>query len=102
MSEVLISTALSVAYRQHAGETPAIRWSRLYFRIAGVSPESGCTQPLMSEVLISTALSVALRQHAGDTVAFLKFFVIKIVLLVPHVPLVPKKLLKRNLINKFS
>ncbi|MDR2170765.1 MAG: hypothetical protein LBP59_11535 [Planctomycetaceae bacterium] len=26
------------AYRQIAGETPAIRWFRLYFRIAGVSP----------------------------------------------------------------
>ncbi|MDR2168954.1 MAG: hypothetical protein LBP59_02315 [Planctomycetaceae bacterium] len=32
------------------GETPAIRWSRLHFRIAGVSPASGCTQPPMSEV----------------------------------------------------
>jgi hypothetical protein len=50
MSEVLISTALSVAYRQSAGETPAIRWSRLHFRIAGVSPASGCTQPPMIEV----------------------------------------------------
>ncbi|MDR2168586.1 MAG: hypothetical protein LBP59_00410 [Planctomycetaceae bacterium] len=39
MSEVLISTALSVAYRQSAGETPAIRRSRLHFRIAGISPE---------------------------------------------------------------
>jgi hypothetical protein len=38
MNEVLLSTALSVAYRQHAGETPAIRWSRLHFRIAGISP----------------------------------------------------------------
>ncbi|MDR2170779.1 MAG: hypothetical protein LBP59_11605 [Planctomycetaceae bacterium] len=36
MSEVLISTALLVAYRQHAGGTPAIRWSRLLFRIADV------------------------------------------------------------------
>jgi hypothetical protein len=36
MSEVLILTAL-FAYRQSAGETPAIRWSRLYFRIAGAS-----------------------------------------------------------------
>ncbi|MDR2168723.1 MAG: hypothetical protein LBP59_01110 [Planctomycetaceae bacterium] len=89
MSEVLISTALSVAYRQHAGETPAIRWSRLQFRIAGISPgvssdsqaerlhpriagispASGCTQPQMREVLLSTALSVAYRQHAGETPA---------------------------------
>ncbi|MDR2171791.1 MAG: hypothetical protein LBP59_16730 [Planctomycetaceae bacterium] len=38
MREVLISTALSVAYRQHAGETPAIRRSRLLFKIAGISP----------------------------------------------------------------
>ncbi|MDR2171976.1 MAG: hypothetical protein LBP59_17665 [Planctomycetaceae bacterium] len=37
MSEVLIATALSVAYRQHAGEMPAIRWSRLLFRIAGIA-----------------------------------------------------------------
>ncbi|MDR2171182.1 MAG: hypothetical protein LBP59_13645 [Planctomycetaceae bacterium] len=37
MSDVKISTALSVAYRQHAGGTPAIRWSRLQFRIAGAS-----------------------------------------------------------------
>jgi BarA-like signal transduction histidine kinase len=89
MSDVLISTALSVAYRQHAGGTPAIRWSRLHFRIAGISPDvssdsqasrlhpriagvspaSGCTQPLVSDVLISTALSVAYRQHAGETPA---------------------------------
>ncbi|MDR2172274.1 MAG: hypothetical protein LBP59_19185, partial [Planctomycetaceae bacterium] len=61
--------------RQSAGETPAIRRSRLHFRIAGispmflsdsqarrlhhriagVSPACGCTQPLMSELLISTA-----------------------------------------------
>ncbi|MDR2170917.1 MAG: hypothetical protein LBP59_12310 [Planctomycetaceae bacterium] len=26
-----------VAYRQHAGGTPAIRWSRLLFKIAGIS-----------------------------------------------------------------
>ncbi|MDR2171415.1 MAG: hypothetical protein LBP59_14830 [Planctomycetaceae bacterium] len=38
MSEVLISTAFWVAYRQHAGETPAIRSSRLQFRIAGDMP----------------------------------------------------------------
>ncbi|MDR2170117.1 MAG: hypothetical protein LBP59_08250 [Planctomycetaceae bacterium] len=35
MSEVLIATAFLVAYRQHAGGTPAIRWSCLLFRIAG-------------------------------------------------------------------
>ncbi|MDR2170383.1 MAG: hypothetical protein LBP59_09595 [Planctomycetaceae bacterium] len=50
MIEVLISTAFLFAYRQNAGETPAIRWSRLHFRIAGVSPASGCTQPPMSEI----------------------------------------------------
>ncbi|MDR2169113.1 MAG: hypothetical protein LBP59_03130 [Planctomycetaceae bacterium] len=38
MREVLLSTALSVALRQHAGETPAIRWSRLLFKIAGRMP----------------------------------------------------------------
>ncbi|MDR2172067.1 MAG: hypothetical protein LBP59_18135, partial [Planctomycetaceae bacterium] len=37
------------AFRQSAGETPAIRWSRLHFRIAGDMPACGCTQPLMSE-----------------------------------------------------
>ncbi|MDR2172340.1 MAG: hypothetical protein LBP59_19520, partial [Planctomycetaceae bacterium] len=30
-------TAFLFAYRQSAGETPAIRWSRLHFRIAGIS-----------------------------------------------------------------
>ncbi|MDR2170204.1 MAG: hypothetical protein LBP59_08695 [Planctomycetaceae bacterium] len=30
-----ISTDFLFAYRQSAGETPAIRWSRLHFRIAG-------------------------------------------------------------------
>ncbi|MDR2169457.1 MAG: hypothetical protein LBP59_04875 [Planctomycetaceae bacterium] len=38
MSEVLISSAFLFAYRQSAGETPAIRWSRLHFRIAGILP----------------------------------------------------------------
>ncbi|MDR2169458.1 MAG: hypothetical protein LBP59_04880 [Planctomycetaceae bacterium] len=38
MSEVLISSAFLFAYRQIAGETPAIRWSRLHFRIAGILP----------------------------------------------------------------
>ncbi|MDR2172144.1 MAG: hypothetical protein LBP59_18520 [Planctomycetaceae bacterium] len=37
MSEVLLSTAFLVAYRQHAGGTPAIRRSSLLFRIAGAS-----------------------------------------------------------------
>ncbi|MDR2169966.1 MAG: hypothetical protein LBP59_07485 [Planctomycetaceae bacterium] len=58
------------ALRQNAGGTPAIRWSRPHFRIAGVlpakkgmqalkdrtrrriagvSPAGGCTQPLMIE-----------------------------------------------------
>ncbi|MDR2169821.1 MAG: hypothetical protein LBP59_06750 [Planctomycetaceae bacterium] len=37
MSEVLISSAFLFAYRQNAGGTPAIRWSRLHFRIAGIS-----------------------------------------------------------------
>ncbi|MDR2171027.1 MAG: hypothetical protein LBP59_12865 [Planctomycetaceae bacterium] len=39
------------AYRQSAGETPAIRWSRLHFRIADVLSASGCTQPPMREVI---------------------------------------------------
>jgi hypothetical protein len=38
VSEVLISTAFLFALRQSAGETPAIRWSRLIFKIAGISP----------------------------------------------------------------
>ncbi|MDR2170423.1 MAG: hypothetical protein LBP59_09810 [Planctomycetaceae bacterium] len=44
MSEVYISTAFLFAYRQSAGETPAIRWSRLLFRIAGevISQQSFC------------------------------------------------------------
>ncbi|MDR2172343.1 MAG: hypothetical protein LBP59_19535 [Planctomycetaceae bacterium] len=36
MSEVLIATAFLFAFRQSAGETPAIRWSRLHSRIAGI------------------------------------------------------------------
>jgi hypothetical protein len=38
MSKVEIATAFLFAYRQSAGETPAIRWSRLQFRIAGDMP----------------------------------------------------------------
>jgi hypothetical protein len=38
MRDVYISTAFLFAYRQNAGETPAIRWSRLLFRIADISP----------------------------------------------------------------
>ncbi|MDR2172476.1 MAG: hypothetical protein LBP59_20235 [Planctomycetaceae bacterium] len=37
MSEFLFSTAFLFAYRQNAGEMPAIRWSRLHFRIANIS-----------------------------------------------------------------
>ncbi|MDR2171544.1 MAG: hypothetical protein LBP59_15485, partial [Planctomycetaceae bacterium] len=37
MSEVYISSAFLFAYRQIAGETPALHWSRLHFRIAGIS-----------------------------------------------------------------
>ncbi|MDR2170175.1 MAG: hypothetical protein LBP59_08550 [Planctomycetaceae bacterium] len=88
MSEVLISNAFVFALRQNAGETPAIRWSRLHFRIAqafrlqkkvmqalkdrtrrriaGVSPACGCTQPQMRDVYISTAFLFALRQNAGE------------------------------------
>ncbi|MDR2172036.1 MAG: hypothetical protein LBP59_17970 [Planctomycetaceae bacterium] len=50
MSEVISQPILLFAYRQSAGEMPAIRWSRLHFRIAGISPACGCTQPQMSEV----------------------------------------------------
>jgi hypothetical protein len=91
VSEVLISSAFLFAYRQSAGGTPAIHWSRLHFRIAGispgvpsdsqaerlhpriagVSPASGCTQPLVSEVLISTVFLFAFRQSAGGTPAIL-------------------------------
>jgi hypothetical protein len=42
---------------------------RLHPRIAGVSPASGCTQPLMSEVNISSVFLFALRQSAGETPA---------------------------------
>ncbi|MDR2168819.1 MAG: hypothetical protein LBP59_01595 [Planctomycetaceae bacterium] len=79
MREFLISSAFLFAYRQSAGETPAIRRSRLlsriagvssgflsdsqaerlHPRIAGVSPACGCTQPLMSELLISSAFLFA-------------------------------------------
>jgi hypothetical protein len=52
------------ALRQSAGETPAIRWSRLLFKIA-----SGCTQPLMSEFNIKTAFLFAYWQIAGETPA---------------------------------
>ncbi|MDR2171283.1 MAG: hypothetical protein LBP59_14155 [Planctomycetaceae bacterium] len=38
MSELKISTAFLFAYRQSAGETPAIRRSNMHFKIAGVSP----------------------------------------------------------------
>jgi hypothetical protein len=85
---------------------------RPHFRIAGVSPACGCTQPLMSEVLIATAFLFAYRQSAGgtpairwsrllfriagETPAFILYF-----LLQKIVSLVPQKLLKRNLINKF-
>ncbi|MDR2168713.1 MAG: hypothetical protein LBP59_01055 [Planctomycetaceae bacterium] len=82
MSEVKISSAFLFAYRQSAGETPAIRWSRLLSRIAGVLPACGCTQPLMSEVKISTAFLFALRQIACGTPAILLtiFFNKKIVI----------------------
>ncbi|MDR2171901.1 MAG: hypothetical protein LBP59_17285 [Planctomycetaceae bacterium] len=46
MSEGLIATAVSDPDRQPAAEPPAIRWSRLLFRIAGEVR----AQPLMSEV----------------------------------------------------
>jgi hypothetical protein len=36
MSEVLIASAFLFALRQSAGETPAIRRSRLLFKIAGI------------------------------------------------------------------
>ncbi|MDR2169857.1 MAG: hypothetical protein LBP59_06930 [Planctomycetaceae bacterium] len=38
MIEVKISSAFLFAFRQIAGETPAIRRSRLHFKIAGISP----------------------------------------------------------------
>ncbi|MDR2171243.1 MAG: hypothetical protein LBP59_13955, partial [Planctomycetaceae bacterium] len=64
-----ISSAGLFAFRQNAGGTPAIRWSRLLFRNAGVSPACGCIQPQMSEVLISSAFLFAYRQSAGETPA---------------------------------
>jgi hypothetical protein len=60
MSEVKISTAFLFALRQSAGETPAIRWSRLLFRIAGISG--------------SRAFSLCSFRFAGGTPAiFLNF-----------------------------
>jgi hypothetical protein len=38
VSEVYISTVFLFAFRQSAGETPAIRRSRMLFRIAGETP----------------------------------------------------------------
>ncbi|MDR2168554.1 MAG: hypothetical protein LBP59_00235 [Planctomycetaceae bacterium] len=38
MSEFLISSVFLFAFRQIAGGTPAIRWSRLHFGIAGEMP----------------------------------------------------------------
>ncbi|MDR2170029.1 MAG: hypothetical protein LBP59_07805 [Planctomycetaceae bacterium] len=71
-------------------------------RIAGVSPACGCTQPLAMKVLIPIALLVALRQHAAETATFLLNFLLqKNIPLVPHVPFVPQKLPKRNLIKKY-
>jgi hypothetical protein len=46
-------------------------------RIAGVSPASGCTQPLVSEVLISSAFLSALRQIATETAASFSIFCYK-------------------------
>jgi hypothetical protein len=84
VSEVLIVTALSVAYRQSAGETPAIRWSRLLFRIAGVSP-----------VIL---LSKRLRLFCLDGCVLSQFFCYKKI--VPFVSLIPlKKLFNR--VKKF-
>ncbi|MDR2169333.1 MAG: hypothetical protein LBP59_04255 [Planctomycetaceae bacterium] len=66
MSEIKISTDFWFAYRQSAGETPAIRRSRLLFKIAGVSP--------------AILLDFSLQK------------IVPLVPLVPHVPLVPKNL----------
>ncbi|MDR2170430.1 MAG: hypothetical protein LBP59_09845 [Planctomycetaceae bacterium] len=49
---------------------------RLHFRIAGVSPACGCTQPLMSEVEIKTDFLFALRQIVVETVVFLIKFLL--------------------------
>jgi hypothetical protein len=104
-----IATDFLFAFRQIAGGTPAIRWSRLHFRIAGISPgflqirrrnacdpriagispASGCTQPPMSEVLIATAFLSAFRQIAGGTPAILISFCHKKIC-----PLVPQKITK--------
>ncbi|MDR2169732.1 MAG: hypothetical protein LBP59_06290 [Planctomycetaceae bacterium] len=51
------------------GVPSGLQANRLHPRIAGVSPASGCTKPLMSEVEISTAFLFALRQSAGGTPA---------------------------------
>ncbi|MDR2169129.1 MAG: hypothetical protein LBP59_03210 [Planctomycetaceae bacterium] len=47
------------------------RASRLHFRIAGVPPASGCTQPPMREVTSQPIFLFTLRQIADETVAFL-------------------------------
>ncbi|MDR2168907.1 MAG: hypothetical protein LBP59_02075 [Planctomycetaceae bacterium] len=57
-----ISTAFLFALRQNAGGTPAIRRSRLHFRIAGISPvflqirrRDGCD---LSQFFVSKKLSL--------------------------------------------
>ncbi|MDR2169433.1 MAG: hypothetical protein LBP59_04755 [Planctomycetaceae bacterium] len=64
MRELKIATDFWFALRQSAGGTPAIRRSRLHFRIA-----CGCTQPLMRDLKIATDFWFALRQSAGGTPA---------------------------------
>ncbi|MDR2169560.1 MAG: hypothetical protein LBP59_05415 [Planctomycetaceae bacterium] len=72
--------------RQSAGETPAIRWSRLHFKIAGV---------LLAFQDRRRLACVPSDSQAGRLRSFSIFFYKKIVLLAPQ------KLPKRNLINKF-
>ncbi|MDR2171796.1 MAG: hypothetical protein LBP59_16755 [Planctomycetaceae bacterium] len=50
MSEVLISRAFLFAFRQSAGGTPAIRRSRLHFRIAGETSAIHRTNFLLQKI----------------------------------------------------
>ncbi|MDR2169025.1 MAG: hypothetical protein LBP59_02680 [Planctomycetaceae bacterium] len=68
MIDVKISSVFLFAFRQSAGGTPAIRWSRMPFGIAG----EFISQPLMSDVKISSVFLFAFWQSAGGTPAILR------------------------------
>ncbi|MDR2170066.1 MAG: hypothetical protein LBP59_07990 [Planctomycetaceae bacterium] len=63
MREVYISTAFLFALRQSAGETPAIRWSCLHFRIAGGT----------SAILLTIFCNKKLRFATGSAASCLNY-----------------------------